>query len=559
MDKSFVLNIPISKVDEEQRMVWGIATGENVDVQGDIVDYEASKIAFKNWVGNIREMHGPVAVGKAIDIQYDDDAKQVIIGTKISESADGENAWIKVKEGILQGFSIGGSVHKTQVEKVDGKNINRITEYELAETSLVDNPANPLARFIMVKNFAGELRHVEVAERVTTPFPVAWWHKYFMARPMVSTQSEYNQTEKSKGVTMKKSIYGADFLIDLACQLNYWIESEKMDGEDVSDLVTALTTIKQAAIGELNEPADAEDEAQDLNAAVELANKTINLKKGNDMSKETITKAGAFVEGEEPKDANAQVVTKVTASPNAKKVGAQAPAPVKKSTAVVGGEERDENAEVLATQEETGRPVNDTPERADEAGVPVVGTIVENEDGSKSVQPVVHAEGTAAADVDLEAQVVEAPAEEVVEGDKEVGAEPDGEGKSSDEEVKVEVKASTISDLVKSVEGLEKKISGDANDELTKVSGSIEKVADLVKGLEARIEALEGQPAATKTKASYVVAKEGDVETAIDAEVQTVLKRADELAKSPQLAKHVGEPMEIAMQLRKFAAEGRLK
>ena len=57
------LNIPISKIDEEQRIIGGWATVEELDKQGEITDYQASKKAFSNWEGNIREMHDPLGVG----------------------------------------------------------------------------------------------------------------------------------------------------------------------------------------------------------------------------------------------------------------------------------------------------------------------------------------------------------------------------------------------------------------------------------------------------------------------------------------------------------------
>lgn len=181
--KDITFTLPISKVDEEQRMVYGIATTEQLDKQNEIVDYEASKRAFSSWVGNIREMHKPdSAVGKAIDIQYDDDKKQVMIGAYISKSPDGESAWTKIKENILTGFSIGGKVFKTTEETVksDSGDIaaKRIADYELSETSLVDNPANPEAQFIMVKSADGHLDQVEqmVAKpKVSEPY----WLKSF--------------------------------------------------------------------------------------------------------------------------------------------------------------------------------------------------------------------------------------------------------------------------------------------------------------------------------------------------------------------------------------------
>lgn len=181
--KDITFTLPISKIDEEQRIVYGIATTEQLDKQNEIVDYEASKKAFGDWVGNIREMHRPdSAVGKAIDIQFDDDKKQVMIGAYISKSPDGENAWTKIKENILTGFSIGGKVFKTVEETVKSDSgdvaAKRISDYELSETSLVDNPANPDAKFIMVKSANGHLDQVE--EMVDKPkISEPYWLKSF--------------------------------------------------------------------------------------------------------------------------------------------------------------------------------------------------------------------------------------------------------------------------------------------------------------------------------------------------------------------------------------------
>ena len=182
---NFQLNIPISKVDEEQRIVYGYATVEELDRQGDIVDYEASKKAFSKWAGNIREQHDAKrAVGKNVHMEFDDTDRRVLIGAKISRSADGQNAWTKVQEGILTGFSIGGKVYKTIREtfKQDDEEItaNRITDYDLAEVSLVDVPACPSAQFVMVKSADGKVEEVEEYHSVdTTP----WFFKHYAIAP----------------------------------------------------------------------------------------------------------------------------------------------------------------------------------------------------------------------------------------------------------------------------------------------------------------------------------------------------------------------------------------
>lgn len=184
MNKKITFSIPFSKVDEEQRTVTGIATAEVLDKQGEIVDYEASKKAFSEWSGNIREMHGDKAVGKKIDVQFDDVNKAVILTSYVSKSADGENAWTKIKEGVLTGYSIGGSVYEIEQEtakSADGSDVNarRIKSYGLAETSFVDSPACPVAEFLMVKNVGGKLEQTEKMIERPKPQTVLGWQKVF--------------------------------------------------------------------------------------------------------------------------------------------------------------------------------------------------------------------------------------------------------------------------------------------------------------------------------------------------------------------------------------------
>lgn len=166
MGNTFRLFIPITKIDKEQRTVGGWATTEKLDKQNEIVDYAASKKAFEDWSGNIREMHEPKAVGKAIDIQHDDENKRIYVTAKISRGA--EDTWLKVKDKTLTGFSIGGQTQDkiNQIVKDDEetKQVTRITKYKLNELSLVDNPANPEAQFELVKNVGGQLTQTLVIE-----------------------------------------------------------------------------------------------------------------------------------------------------------------------------------------------------------------------------------------------------------------------------------------------------------------------------------------------------------------------------------------------------------
>lgn len=144
----------IAKIDESKHEVWGIATAEIVDKEGEIFDYESSKPYFKRWsdeiskatdgksLGNVREMHEPSAVGKLVAIAFDDDMKQIRVGARIVDSI----AWQKCTLGVYTGFSIGGAYVKAWK---DGEYV-RFTASPV-EISVVDNPCVPGAHFTAVK------------------------------------------------------------------------------------------------------------------------------------------------------------------------------------------------------------------------------------------------------------------------------------------------------------------------------------------------------------------------------------------------------------------------
>ena len=127
---------PIAKLDETQRLVFGYASTETLDSQGEIVRKEAIEAALPDYMrfANIREMHQPSAVGVAREAELDD--KGLHLAAKIVD----DEAWQKVVQGVYKGFSIGGRVTNRDP---DAKHV--ITGVDLLEISLVDRPANPEA------------------------------------------------------------------------------------------------------------------------------------------------------------------------------------------------------------------------------------------------------------------------------------------------------------------------------------------------------------------------------------------------------------------------------
>jgi phage head maturation protease len=156
---------PIAKVDGERRMVWGYASTEAEDDQGETVTREALAAALDDYMrfANIREMHQPSAVGVAKEAAVDD--KGLYLGAKIVDP----DAWAKVVEGVYKGFSIGG-----RVTARDAADRRLITGLRLTEISVVDRPANPEAVFDCWKRAtAGEPEPAGAAKEPPDPVEYA--------------------------------------------------------------------------------------------------------------------------------------------------------------------------------------------------------------------------------------------------------------------------------------------------------------------------------------------------------------------------------------------------
>lgn len=150
--------VPLTKVDEEQRLVYGTITQEILDKSGEMMDYEKSKPHFEKWSndiheasgglskGNLRVMHGLTVAGKLTELEFNDNDKTIEVCSKVVDDSE----WNKVLEGCYTGFSVGGKYGKKWNEVIDG---NTVKKYEAIpnEVSLVDNPCVPSATFALVK------------------------------------------------------------------------------------------------------------------------------------------------------------------------------------------------------------------------------------------------------------------------------------------------------------------------------------------------------------------------------------------------------------------------
>lgn len=148
--------IPIKKVDEEKRLVYGVAIAEEVDNANEIFDYESSKPNIEAWsnefkkntegksLGNLRAMHEPVSAGKIVELNFSDNEKKVNVCAKVIDDKE----WEKVLQGVYTGFSFGGhAINRWKDEKTKAYRYTLIP----SELSLADKPCVPSAVFEVIK------------------------------------------------------------------------------------------------------------------------------------------------------------------------------------------------------------------------------------------------------------------------------------------------------------------------------------------------------------------------------------------------------------------------
>lgn len=306
--------------------VWGYASSEAVDSDGEIIAAEAMKAAIPDYMkfGAVREMHGSNAAGTAIEINVEDDGR-TFFGAHIVDPV----AVTKVKTGVYKGFSIGGSVTAR-----DELNKSQITGLKLTEISLVDRPANPDAVFTCFKadkpkdDEEAADKDDEPADK-TDETPTDDTEKADGEKVDDKEDDKKDEAEKSASVNLSeseiailkavlakaekpkdepvaKSMYQVKSLADVLTSLKWLIEDAAYDNIDE----TVIAQIKESAgslaeslkaltvseadklVDGLAAKADKSDDLAKAESADELAKAQDALKKSND----ALAKAQAEIE-----------------------------------------------------------------------------------------------------------------------------------------------------------------------------------------------------------------------------------------------------------------------
>lgn len=307
--EKLVKGMSIVKVDQERRIVSGFATLDNVDEMGDIVTKEASMKAFSNFRGNVREQHSKIAAGrilsygieKCMDTLTNKIYDGIFVRAYVSKGA--ESTWIKVLDGTLTGFSIGGEIldFETQVDD-NGNMVNVIKEYKLRELSLVDNPANQLANItsieksldMVTEDFEKEMNTVaEVTEsnESTVEESVAVEVAEPVVEPVEPVATESNEITASTEETVEPVVESVDTATVIVDEVKSLISANNSEIDakfaalvsNITDLVNSITTSVKTVSDELVAVKGQVAEFTKLGERVEQVEKATAVRKSDDL------------------------------------------------------------------------------------------------------------------------------------------------------------------------------------------------------------------------------------------------------------------------------------
>lgn len=174
--------------DYDKRLIAGWASVEIRDLQGDIIPASVLERAMYDFMargGVIIYGHSNMPIGKVLRWEIREHPETHKLGLWIeamiyNDSVIANDVWEQIRQGKLKGFSISGvgKEEKVKYKDADGREVEAdiITWIELAEISVVEEPANPLARIEAVNYMAKSADRNEAKSEgaVTTQTPSAF-------------------------------------------------------------------------------------------------------------------------------------------------------------------------------------------------------------------------------------------------------------------------------------------------------------------------------------------------------------------------------------------------
>jgi HK97 family phage major capsid protein/HK97 family phage prohead protease len=148
MNRAYSL-LDVKSVEEDARIIRGVATTVRADRMDDIVDPEGAKFALPLpllWQHESREPIGHVTEAKVTK-----DGIEVVAQIAKGVSADIDVYWAKIRAGLVRGLSIG--FRSIETERIKDSRGLRFKSWEWLELSAVTIPANAEASILTIKQF----------------------------------------------------------------------------------------------------------------------------------------------------------------------------------------------------------------------------------------------------------------------------------------------------------------------------------------------------------------------------------------------------------------------
>ena len=196
--KVYTPNLKKSTKDGRRLIRGHASTFGNIDRQGEIITRKALEGAAKDLLSNCtlfyEHKHSELPVGKILSSVVDD--KGLVITAELSKAKFCDDIWTLIGEGILNSFSIGGRVLDGHDERdEDGSSYHVIDKLELFEVSVCGLPANPEAKFQLVKSF-----NSAIAEQIKKKEGRKEMVKKDMDKKIEVTKVEESKVEESQEV-----------------------------------------------------------------------------------------------------------------------------------------------------------------------------------------------------------------------------------------------------------------------------------------------------------------------------------------------------------------------
>jgi hypothetical protein len=270
-----------SKETDGAPTVWGVATWEKPDSDNECCDYESAVPVYQAWsakalkrtkgagqapsLGNIRLQHGMDIGGKATKLEFNDESKEIWLGSEPLNDEIKQN----LRDGFYTGYSQGGSyawrscmVCDTAMPMRQGDNFcpncNKSVSVRyglrrIAEVSYVDSPATgegfehvKANGSIEILKFQKKTPEAPVRKEKRTPEQLKTAKEKYV--PLL--KAEFEKAATAKGVTFEKSLWDvsrfAEVLMGMASIWECSVWEREIEGDestvpdDMKDLLDTM-------------------------------------------------------------------------------------------------------------------------------------------------------------------------------------------------------------------------------------------------------------------------------------------------------------------------------